>query len=44
MGNAARVMEPSNELSILTVYDAQVGQLAVNNNGLRVGMHSNLVI
>lgn len=27
IGNAARIREPSSELSILTMYDAQVGHL-----------------
>jgi len=27
IGNAARIREPSSELSILTMYDAQVGYL-----------------
>lgn len=34
IGNAARIREPSSELSILTMYDAQVGLLALNNDGL----------
>jgi hypothetical protein len=34
IGNAARMREPSSELSILTMYDAQVGHLSLNNNGL----------